>query len=74
MDPIYNWRLYGDCAEIHFPYLFPFSYTVNMYSVHWFVTFTFSILKENLEALDTNNDGEISLKEFAGQNNFYLMN
>jgi Ca2+-binding EF-hand superfamily protein len=28
--------------------------------------FSFFILKENLEALDTNNDGEISLKEFAG--------
>ena len=30
-----------------------------------------SIWQENLEALDTNNDGEVSLKEFAGANNLF---
>lgn len=31
-----------------------------------------SIWQENLEALDTNNDGEVSLKEFAGPNDMLI--
>ena len=60
------------CLFINLYYIISLTFNLNTeIFVKCFYIIMISIWQENLEALDTNNDGEVSLKEFAGANNLF---